>query len=169
MRLGSYQRELPQRELEAALQDAVSTAITQAGVDVFHADVDVLKRILGMTNDAAKAVVKACHDDKIVNRDALMPVLREHLSEMQARQAIGFLKIFGSTEPLDGTTIHPDDYRLAERLVAHANLALPASCPNCFCRFSNKGTALSPIRSGNPAVCSTSSFGPSTSFGSTNT
>ncbi len=129
LRLGSYQRELPQRELEAALQDAVSTAITQAGVDVFHADVDVLKRIPGMSTEAAKAVVKACHDEKIVNRDELMTVLREHLSEMQARQAIGFLKVFGSTEPLDGTTIHPDDYRLAERLVAHANLALPASSP----------------------------------------
>ena len=129
LRLGSYQRELPQRELEAALQDAVSTAITQAGVDVFHADTDVLKRIPGMTTEAAKAVVKACHDDKIVNREALMTVLREHLTEMQARQAIGFIKVFGSTEPLDGTTIHPDDYRLAERLVAHASLALPASCP----------------------------------------
>ena len=129
LRLGSYQRELPQRELEAALQDAVSTAITQAGVDVFHTDVDVLKRIPGMTAEAAKAVVKACHDDKIVNRETLMTVLREHLTEMQARQAVGFLKVFGSTEPLDGTTIHPDDYRLAERLVAHANLALPASSP----------------------------------------
>ena len=129
LRLGSYQRELPQRELESALQDAVSTAITQAGVDVFHADIDVLKRIPGMTTDAAKAVVKACHDDKVVNREALMTVLREHLTETQARQAIGFLKVYGSTEPLDGTTIHPDDYRLAERLIAHASLAAPASCP----------------------------------------
>jgi protein Tex len=129
LRLGSYQRELPQRELEAALQDAVSTAITQAGVDVFHADAEVLKRIPGMTADAAKAVVKACHDDKIVNREALMIVLREHLSEMQARQAVGFLKVYGSSDPLDGTTIHPDDYRLAERLVAHANLALPVASP----------------------------------------
>ena len=132
LRLGSYQRELPQRELETALQDAVSTAITQAGVDVFHADVDVLKRIPGMSGEAARAVVKACQDEKIANREQLMTVLREHLSEMQSRQAIGFLKVFGSTDPLDGTTIHPDDYRLAERLVAHANLAVPASCPSSW-------------------------------------
>ena len=129
LRLGSYQRELPQRELEAALQDAVSAAITQAGVDVFHANTDVLKRIPGMTADAAKAVVQACHDDKITNRETLMSVLREHLSEMHARQAIGFLKVYGSSNTLDGTTVHPDDYRLAERLVAHANLAVPASAP----------------------------------------
>ena len=129
LRLGSYQRELPQRELEAALQDAVSAAITKAGVDVFHANIDVLKRIPGMTADAAKAVVQACHDDKITNREFLMSVLREHLSEMHARQAIGFLKVYGSSNTLDGTTVHPDDYRLAERLVAHANITMPAAAP----------------------------------------
>ena len=130
LRLGSYQRELPQRELEAALQDAVSAAITKAGVDVFYANVDVLKRIPGMTTDAAKAVVQACHDDKITNREALMSVLREHLSEMHARQAIGFLKVYSSSNTLDGTTVHPDDYRLAERLVAHANITMPAAAPD---------------------------------------
>jgi len=129
LRLGSYQRELPQRELEAALQDAVSAAITKAGVDVIHANVDVLKRIPGMTAIAAKAVVQACHDDKITNRESLMSVLREHLSETHARQAIGFLKVYGSSNTLDGTTVHPDDYRLAERLIAHANITMPAAAP----------------------------------------
>jgi transcriptional accessory protein Tex/SPT6 len=129
LRLGSYQRELPQRELEHALQDAVSAAITQAGVDVFHASVEVLKRIPGMNTEASKAVVQACQEDRIQNRETLMSVLREHLSEMQARQAIGFLKVYGSSNTLDGTTIHPDDYRLAERLVAHAKLPLPAASP----------------------------------------
>lgn len=130
LRLGSYQRELPQRELEAALQDAVSAAITIAGVDVFHANIDVLKRIPGMTSDAAKAVVEACHDDNITNRESLMSVLREHLSEMHARQAIGFLKVYSSSNTLDGTTVHPDDYRLAERLIAHANIPMPAAAPD---------------------------------------
>ncbi|MFM9064112.1 MAG: hypothetical protein ACKOOI_13945, partial [Pirellula sp.] len=47
LRLGSYQRELPQGELESALQEAISAAITKAGVDMYHADVEVLKRIPG--------------------------------------------------------------------------------------------------------------------------
>lgn len=129
LRLGSYQRELPQRELEAALNDAVSAAITQAGVDVFHAELDTLKRIPGMTSEAAKAVLEACHSEKITNRETLKSVLSEHLSEMQVRQALGFLKIYGSNNTLDGTTIHPDDYRLAERLVEHAKLPLPEAAP----------------------------------------
>jgi protein Tex len=129
LRLGSYQRELPQRELETALKDAVSAAITKAGVDVFHADAETLKRLPGMSADAAKAIVKACEEDKVQSRESIMTVLREHLTEMQARQAIGFLKVYGSPNPLDGTTIHPDDYRLAERLIEHANLTLPTNAP----------------------------------------
>jgi len=129
LRLGSYQRELPQRELEAALNDAVSAAITQAGVDVFHTELDTLKRIPGMTSEAAKSVLEACHSEKITNRETLKAVLSEHLSEMQVRQALGFLKVYGSSNTLDGTTIHPDDYRLAERLVEHAKLPLPAAAP----------------------------------------
>lgn len=129
LRLGSYQRELPQKELEVALKDAVSAAITKAGVDVFHADVEVLKRIPGMNADAAKAIVAERASDKITSRESLMAILKEHLTEMQARQAIGFLKVYGSSNTLDGTTIHPDDYRLAERLIENASLTRPNAHP----------------------------------------
>ncbi len=129
MRLGSYQRELPQSELEAALQESVSATLTKAGVDVFSVDVAVLQRIPGMTEEAAKRVAKEREQGTITNRESLMQCLRESLTEMQARQAIGFLRVYGSDNPLDGTIIHPDDYRLAERLVAHAELAMPASAP----------------------------------------
>ena len=129
LRLGSYQRELPQVELEIALRDAVSSAISQSGLDIFSAEPEVLQRAPGMTLAAAKAVVQACREERITNRESLLTVLKEHLTEMQARQAIGFLRVYGSDNSLDATTIHPDDYRLAKRLVEHANLPTPAPSP----------------------------------------
>ncbi|MFO0011740.1 MAG: hypothetical protein ACK553_03280, partial [Planctomycetota bacterium] len=129
LRLGSYQRELPQSDLELALQEAVSATITKAGVDALSADTEVLKRIPGMTDQAAERVSEERHKGTITNRESLMKCLREVLSEMQARQAIGFLRVFGSDNALDGTIIHPDDYRLAERLIAHAKFSLPPAAP----------------------------------------
>ena len=129
LRLGSYQRELPQAELERALQESVSATIAKAGVDALSADVDVLKRIPGMTDEAARRVVEERQAGTITSRETLMKCLREVLTEMQARQAIGFLRVYGSSNTLDGTIIHPDDYRLAERLVAHAKFALPPAAP----------------------------------------
>lgn len=129
LRLGSYQRELPQQELEEALHESISAAITKAGVDVFHADVEVLKRIPGMNEEAAKQIAADRQEGKITNRESLMQCLRSNLSEMQARQAIGFLRVYGSENTLDGTIIHPDDYRLAQRLIAHAQLPAPPATP----------------------------------------
>jgi protein Tex len=129
LRLGSYQRELPQQELETALHESISAAITKAGVDVFHAHVEVLKRIPGMTDEAAKRIDTERQQGTITNRDSLMRSLRESLPETQARQAIGFLRVFDSDNSLDGTIIHPDDYRLAQRLIAHAELPTPPAAP----------------------------------------
>lgn len=129
LRLGSYQRELPQQELEEALHESISAAITKAGVDVFHADVEVLKRIPGMSEEAAKQIAADRQEGKITNRETLMQCLRSNLTEMQARQAIGFLRVYSSENTLDGTIIHPDDYRLAQRLIAHAQLPAPPAIP----------------------------------------
>ncbi|MFN7733286.1 MAG: S1 RNA-binding domain-containing protein, partial [Pirellula sp.] len=129
LRLGSYQRELPQQELETALHESISAAITKAGVDVLSADVDVLKRIPGMTDAAAKRIAADRQAGNITNRETLMRSLRETLSENQARQAIGFLRVYGSENTLDGTIIHPEDYRLAQRLIAHAELPAPPATP----------------------------------------
>jgi transcriptional accessory protein Tex/SPT6 len=129
LRLGSYQRELPQAELEAALQEAISSAITKAGVDMFHADIEVLKRIPGMDDTTAKRLVEERPKGNLNDRDALAKLLKESLSESRARQAIGFLRVYQSNNTLDGTIIHPEDYRLAERLVEHAQLPAPASAP----------------------------------------
>jgi transcriptional accessory protein Tex/SPT6 len=129
LRLGSYQRELPQAELEIALQEAISSAITKAGVDMYHADIEVLKRIPGMDDPTAKRLVEERPKGNLNDRDALGKLLKESLSESRARQAIGFLRVYQSTNTLDGTIIHPEDYRLAERLVEHAQLPAPASAP----------------------------------------
>jgi transcriptional accessory protein Tex/SPT6 len=129
LRLGSYQRELPQAELEAALQEAISSAITKAGVDMYHADIEVLKRIPGMDDPTAKRLVEERPKGNLNDRDALAKLLKESLSESRARQAIGFLRVYQSNNTLDGTIIHPEDYRLAERLVEHAQLPAPASAP----------------------------------------
>jgi transcriptional accessory protein Tex/SPT6 len=129
LRLGSYQRELPQAELEAALQEAISSAITKAGVDMYHADLEVLKRIPGMDDPTAKRLVEERPKGNLKDRDALGKLLKESLSESRARQAIGFLRVYQSNNTLDGTIIHPEDYRLAERLVEHAQLPAPASAP----------------------------------------
>lgn len=129
MRLGSYQRELPQAELEHALQEAISASITKAGVDMYHADEEVLRRVPGFDDATAKRLSEERQKGSLGSRESVSKFLKDSLSEMQTRQAVGFLRVYESEQPLDGTIIHPEDYRLAQRLVAHANLPTPANAP----------------------------------------
>ena len=129
MRLGSYQRELPQAELEHALQEAISAAITKAGVDMYHADEEVLRRVPGFDDSTAKRLAEERQKGSLASRESVTKFLKDSLSEMQTRQAIGFLRVYESEQSLDGTIIHPEDYRLAQRLVAHASLPTPANAP----------------------------------------
>jgi predicted RNA-binding protein with RPS1 domain len=82
-----------------------------------------------MDDPTAKRLVEERPKGNLNDRDALAKLLKESLSESRARQAIGFLRVYQSTNTLDGTIIHPEDYRLAERLVEHAQLPAPASAP----------------------------------------
>ncbi len=50
-------------------------------------------------------------------------------SVIQSRQAIPFLRVFGSAEPLDGTLVHPDDYVLAHKLMKTLEIELPPNAP----------------------------------------
>ncbi len=129
LRLGSYQRELPQETLEAALEEAVSASVAARGIDVWNSHEKSLICLPGISSQLAKTIVALRDAGTLSTREKLLEALRESASDNQLKQAIGFLRLFGSEQPLDGTMIHPDDYRLAERLIAAGPLAAPGAAP----------------------------------------
>ncbi len=129
LRLGSYQRELPQDVLEDALTDAVSASVAARGVDVWNSHEKSLVCLPGVDKALSRAIVELRDAGQITTREALATTLKEKTSESQLRQAIGYLRVFESEQPLDGTMIHPEDYRLAERLIAAGQLTAPPSAP----------------------------------------
>ncbi len=129
LRLGSYQRELPQDTLEIALGEAVSSSVAARGVDVWNSHEKSLVCLPGIDLPVARAIVDLRDRSEVSTREKLVETLKSIATETQIRQAIGYLRIFESEQPLDGTMIHPDDYRLAERLVATGELQMPPSAP----------------------------------------
>ncbi len=130
MRLGSYQRELPESLLQESLKQAISEAIARRGIDLWNASELTLSHVPGVSEAIAKKIVELRNADQLSTRQALHESLRELWSEMGVRQALGFLRIFGSDEPLDATSIHPDDYRLAQKLIANAGMPAPNNSPS---------------------------------------
>ena len=134
VRLGSYQRELPDDALKSSLNAAFSAAKSVLGVDYWNAQEHEFAYLPGLNSERAKQLVAIRDSESCKSRSELKEQLLHELGETDFRQAVGFLRIFGSSQTLDGTTIHPDDYKLAERLVANFGLAQPPESPDGWVR-----------------------------------
>ncbi|MBN8603911.1 MAG: S1 RNA-binding domain-containing protein [Planctomycetes bacterium] len=129
LRLGSYQGELSTDRLRSTLNEVVSATMASDGIDVLHASESALQRIPGVSAEVAAAIVAIRDKGEITSRAQLLEALASIWPAQLSRQAIGFLRIYNSSNSLDGTTIHPDDYHLASRLATALGLSLPPAHP----------------------------------------
>jgi transcriptional accessory protein Tex/SPT6 len=128
LRLGSFQREVPDTLLEQELEESVRDTIAKRGVDYWSASKELLQTLPGITPEIAEALVDFRQEQPEATRQQVADRMKEKFGDTTFRQSLGFLRVFGSSEPLDGTSVHPEDYRLAQRLIAQ-NL-FPAPSPN---------------------------------------
>ncbi len=149
LRLGSFQRELSEEALWPALCDVMTSGVSRGGVDVNSAPVDWLAQLPGVTREIATSIDKRRRESLFTSRSDVA-ALPQWLDPVGARQAIAFLRVFGSSEPLDGTLIHPDDYALAKKLATALKLELPPATPPGY--DSPKFDETAPLPSTEPTV-----------------
>jgi protein Tex len=128
LRLGSYQRELPQEPLKQLVHDTIVDCVCSRGIDVLHASENELQYVPGVGAEQAKQIVQLSASGALTNRNQLKELVA-NWPETNQRQAIAWLRVFESSNSLDATLIHPEDYRLAERLVENTELTAPPSAP----------------------------------------
>jgi len=115
--VGQYQHDVSQTKLAKALDAVVEDCVNAVGVDVNTASIPLLTRVSGLNTTLAANIV--AHRDKhgaFRNRQALRDVPR--LGDKTFEQAAGFLRINGSDNPLDASSVHPEAYPLVERILA---------------------------------------------------
>ncbi|MEM6691428.1 MAG: Tex-like N-terminal domain-containing protein, partial [Planctomycetota bacterium] len=128
LRLGSFQKELSEDALGPVLEDILISGASRGGVDVNSASVSWLSRLPGVGEEAARNLDNQRREKLFGSREDI--VTRGGLvNEVSSRQAVAFLRVFGSAETLDGTLVHPDDYPLARRLASALSIELPPECP----------------------------------------
>ena len=115
--VGQYQHDVSQTKLARALDGVVEDCVNAVGVDVNTASVPLLTRVSGLNSTLAANIVS--YRDKngaFSNRKALLDVPR--MGAKTFEQAAGFLRINGSDNPLDASSVHPEAYPLVERILA---------------------------------------------------
>ena len=115
--VGQYQHDVDQHRLGRSLEAVVEDAVNAVGVDVNTASAPLLARVSGVGPGLAEAIV--AHRDAngpFATRRELLKVAR--LGPKAFEQAAGFLRITGGKEPLDASSVHPEAYDVARKIVA---------------------------------------------------
>jgi uncharacterized protein len=115
--VGQYQHDVDQNRLSRSLDAVVEDAVNAVGVDLNTASAPLLARVSGLSQSIADAVVAYRDQQGAFNtRKELLKVPR--LGPRAFEQCAGFLRIRDGKEPLDASSVHPEAYDVAKKIVA---------------------------------------------------
>lgn len=114
--VGQYQHDMNQKKLSEALSGVVEDCVNKVGVDLNTASAPLLAYISGISGTLAKNIVAYREENgTFTDRKELLKVAK--LGPKAYEQCAGFMRIQGGKNPLDGTSVHPESYEAAEKLL----------------------------------------------------
>ena len=114
--VGQYQHDVNQNRLEESLTGVVEDAVNSVGVDLNTATPSLLRYVSGVSKTVATNIVKYREENgKIKERKELLKVSK--LGPAAYTQCAGFLRITDGKNPLDNTSVHPESYEVAEKVL----------------------------------------------------
>ncbi len=121
--VGQYQHDVNQIKLKASLTRVVESAVNSVGVNVNTAGKYLLQYISGIGSKLAENIVNYRKENgKFLQRQDLKKIPK--LGEKAYEQCAGFLRIPDSTNPLDNTAVHPENYDLVNRIANDLKISL---------------------------------------------
>lgn len=114
--VGQYQHDVSSKKLDESLKGVVEDCVNNVGVDLNIATPSLLSYIAGINGIIAKNIVNFREENgKFANRKELLKVKR--LGKKVYEQCAGFLRVSESDEVLDNTSVHPESYEVAKKLI----------------------------------------------------
>lgn len=114
--VGQYQHDMNQKKLGEALGGVVEDCVNKVGVDLNTASASLLEYISGISKVIAKNIVAYREENgRFESRKELLKVAK--LGPKAFEQCAGFTRITGGKNPLDATSVHPESYDAAQKLL----------------------------------------------------
>ena len=114
--VGQYQHDMNKKKLNDTLSGVVESCVNRVGVDLNTASAPLLSYISGITSAIAKNIVAYREEQgRFETRKQLLKVAK--LGPKAFEQCAGFLRIQNGKNPLDTTSVHPESYEAAEKLL----------------------------------------------------
>lgn len=121
--VGQYQHDMNQKKLSETLTGVVEDCVNRVGVDLNTASASLLEYISGISKTIAKNIVTYREENgKFTNRKQLLKVAK--LGPKAFEQCAGFMRIQDGDNPLDATSVHPESYEAAGKLLERLDMTM---------------------------------------------
>ena len=121
--VGQYQHDMNQKKLSEALNGVVEDSVNKVGVDLNTASASLLEYVSGVTKVIARNIVDYREaNGRFTNRAQLLKVAK--LGPKAYEQCAGFMRITDGDNPLDATSVHPESYEAAKKLLDKIGLTM---------------------------------------------
>ena len=121
--VGQYQHDVNQVRLKEKLDQTVVSCVNAVGVNLNTAGKYLLGYVSGIGPTIAENIVKYRKENgRFTNRKQLLKVAR--LGDKAYEQCAGFLRIKGGDNPLDESGVHPEAYKVVEKMAADAGVGI---------------------------------------------
>ncbi len=119
--VGMYQHDVKQKELKETLDFVVEKAVNKVGVNINTASPSLLKYVSGLNKRSIDGIINYRLEKGFINdRSELKKI--SGVSDKIYEQSVGFLRIVNGDNPLDKTSIHPDNYPDVEKILKELKL-----------------------------------------------
>ena len=121
--VGQYQHDMNQKKLSNALSGVVEDSVNKVGVDLNTASASLLEYISGINKTIAKNIVDYREaNGRFTDRRQLLKVAK--LGPKAFEQCAGFMRILDGDNPLDATSVHPESYEAAQKLLQKLGMTM---------------------------------------------
>ena len=121
--VGQYQHDMNQKKLSEALHGVVEDSVNKVGVDLNTASASLLEYISGINKTIAKNILDYRETNgRFTSRKQLLKVAK--LGPKAFEQCAGFMRILDGDNPLDATSVHPESYDAALKLLEKLNISM---------------------------------------------
>ncbi len=121
--VGQYQHDVDQTLLKEELDKVVERSVNLVGVNLNTASKSLLSYVSGIGEKMAENIVAyRSENGTFENRTELKNVPR--LGEKAFQQAAGFLRVRDGKNPLDNSSVHPEAYKIVEKMAKDLALSV---------------------------------------------
>ncbi len=113
--VGQYQHDVDQTLLKEELDSTVVKCVNSVGININTASKSLLSYVSGIGEKLAENIVAyRTENGAFVDRNQIKKVPR--LGEKAFQQAAAFIRIKDSKNPLDNSSVHPEAYKIVEKM-----------------------------------------------------